>query len=139
MLNKIFFVIYVTRTKVSPQHYQLAFQYITPDDHSLLAAADLVLVDEAAAIPLAHVSAAATKAPLALLSSTVSGYEGTGRALSLKLFSQLQSEHNAPPPVSFIFLIVNSKCIFNCVFFYFLVIWTILEIMILSQNYLLCC
>ncbi|XP_013148565.1 PREDICTED: polycomb protein l(1)G0020 [Papilio polytes] len=74
-------------------------QYITPDDHSLLAAADLVLVDEAAAIPIAHVSAAAQKAPLALLSSTVSGYEGTGRALSLKLFAQLQTEHNAPPPI----------------------------------------
>ncbi|RVE48128.1 hypothetical protein evm_007188 [Chilo suppressalis] len=74
-------------------------QYITPDDHSLLSAADLVLVDEAAAIPLAHVSAAAQRAPLALLSSTVSGYEGTGRALSLKLFAQLQSKHNAPMPI----------------------------------------
>ncbi|CAH2055842.1 unnamed protein product, partial [Iphiclides podalirius] len=74
-------------------------QYITPDDHSLLAAADLVLVDEAAAIPIAHVSAAARKAPLALLSSTVSGYEGTGRSLSLKLFAQLQTEHDAPPPI----------------------------------------
>lgn len=74
-------------------------QYITPEDHSLLAAADLVLVDEAAAIPLVHVSAAAQKAPLALLSSTVSGYEGTGRALSLKLFAQLQTEHNAQPPI----------------------------------------
>lgn len=62
--------------------------------------ADLVLVDEAAAIPLAHVSAAASKAPLAFLSSTVSGYEGTGRALSLKLFAKLQTENNAPPPVS---------------------------------------
>lgn len=75
-------------------------QYITPDDHSLLSAADLVLVDEAAAIPLVHVSAAASRAPLALLSSTVSGYEGTGRALSLKLFAQLQTQHNAPSPVS---------------------------------------
>ncbi|XP_050672806.1 RNA cytidine acetyltransferase-like [Leptidea sinapis] len=74
-------------------------QYITPDDHSLLAAADLVLVDEAAAIPLCHVSAAARRAPLALLSSTVSGYEGTGRALSLKLFAKLQTEHDAPAPI----------------------------------------
>lgn len=74
-------------------------QYITPDDHSLLSAADLVLVDEAAAIPLVHVSAAASRAPLALLSSTVSGYEGTGRALSLKLFAQLQTQHNAPSPI----------------------------------------
>ncbi|XP_049878626.1 RNA cytidine acetyltransferase [Pectinophora gossypiella] len=74
-------------------------QYITPDDHSLLAAADLVLVDEAAAIPLTHVSACVQKAPLAILSSTVSGYEGTGRALSLKLFAQLQTEHKAPPQI----------------------------------------
>ncbi|XP_061717144.1 RNA cytidine acetyltransferase [Cydia pomonella] len=74
-------------------------QYITPDDHSLLSAADLVLVDEAAAIPITHVSAAATKAPLALLSSTVSGYEGTGRALSLKLFAMLQTKHDAPAPI----------------------------------------
>ncbi|KAJ2945204.1 hypothetical protein O0L34_g9274 [Tuta absoluta] len=74
-------------------------QYITPDDHSLLAAADLVLVDEAAAIPLALVAACVQKAPLAILSSTVSGYEGTGRALSLKLFAQLQTEHKAPPPI----------------------------------------
>ncbi|XP_045778574.1 RNA cytidine acetyltransferase [Maniola jurtina] len=74
-------------------------QYITPDDHSLLSVADLVLVDEAAAIPLVHVAAAAAKAPLGFLSSTVSGYEGTGRALSLKLFAQLQTENNAPPPI----------------------------------------
>ncbi|XP_038218935.1 RNA cytidine acetyltransferase [Zerene cesonia] len=74
-------------------------QYITPDDHSLLSAADLVLVDEAAAIPLEHVAAAAARAPLALLASTVAGYEGTGRALALKLFTKLQAEHNAPPPI----------------------------------------
>uniref|UniRef100_A0A2A4JQT3 RNA cytidine acetyltransferase n=1 Tax=Heliothis virescens TaxID=7102 RepID=A0A2A4JQT3_HELVI len=74
-------------------------QYITPDEHTLMSAADLVLVDEAAAIPLVHVSAAAARAPLALLSSTVSGYEGTGRALSLKLFAKLQTQHNAPPPI----------------------------------------
>ncbi|CAK1542672.1 unnamed protein product [Leptosia nina] len=88
----------IVRVNVARNSRQ-TIQYITPDDHSLLSAADLVLVDEAAAIPLEHVAAAATKAPLALLSSTVSGYEGTGRALSLKLFAQLQSEHNAPPPI----------------------------------------
>ncbi|CAF4951856.1 unnamed protein product [Pieris macdunnoughi] len=88
----------IVRVNVARNSRQ-TIQYITPDDHSLLSAADLVLVDEAAAIPLEHVAAAATKAPLALLSSTVSGYEGTGRALSLKLFAQLQNEHNAPPPI----------------------------------------
>ncbi|XP_053616527.1 RNA cytidine acetyltransferase [Plodia interpunctella] len=88
----------IVRINVSRNSRQTV-QYITPDDHSLLSAADLVLVDEAAAIPLPHVSAAAARAPLALLSSTVSGYEGTGRALSLKLFAQLQTKHNAPPPI----------------------------------------
>ncbi|XP_046970776.1 RNA cytidine acetyltransferase isoform X2 [Vanessa cardui] len=88
----------IVRINISRNSRQTV-QYITPDDHALLSAADLVLVDEAAAIPLAHVSAAATRAPLALLSSTVSGYEGTGRALSLKLFARLQTEHRAPPPI----------------------------------------
>ncbi|XP_052749947.1 RNA cytidine acetyltransferase [Galleria mellonella] len=88
----------IVRINISRNSRQTV-QYMTPDDHSLLAAADLVLVDEAAAIPLAHVAAAAARAPLALLSSTVSGYEGTGRALSLKLFAQLQTKHDAPPPI----------------------------------------
>lgn len=83
---------------------------MTPDDHVLLAAADLVLVDEAAAIPLVHVAAVAKKAPLALLSSTVSGYEGTGRALSLKLFAELQTEYKAPPPVSDFFGLYRIVC-----------------------------
>ncbi|XP_060806182.1 RNA cytidine acetyltransferase [Amyelois transitella] len=88
----------IVRINISRNSRQTV-QYITPDDHSLLSAADLVLVDEAAAIPLAHVSAAATLAPLALLASTVAGYEGTGRALALKLFARLQGQHRAPPPI----------------------------------------
>ncbi|CAB3250902.1 unnamed protein product [Arctia plantaginis] len=88
----------VVRVNISRNSRQTV-QYIAPDDHSLLGAADLVLVDEAAAVPLVHVSAVAQRAPLALLASTVAGYEGTGRALSLKLFAQLQTLHGAPPPI----------------------------------------
>ncbi|KAM3966044.1 RNA cytidine acetyltransferase l(1)G0020 [Aphomia sociella] len=88
----------IVRINISRNSRQ-TIQYMTPDDHSLLAAADLVLVDEAAAIPLSHVAAVAARAPLALLSSTVAGYEGTGRALALKLFARLQTKHNAPPPI----------------------------------------
>lgn len=37
---------------------------------------------------------------LVFMASTVNGYEGTGRSLSLKLLSQLQKENNAPEPVN---------------------------------------
>ena len=51
--------------------------------------ADLVVVDEAASIPLQYVKS--LMGPyVQFLSSTVNGYEGTGRSLSLKLISQLR-------------------------------------------------
>lgn len=70
----------------------------------MLGAADLVLVDEAGAIPLPLVKEVIQRAPLVLLSSTVSGYEGTGRSLSLKLFSHIQQKDNAPLPVIYFLL-----------------------------------
>jgi len=48
-------------------------------------------VDEAAAIPLPHVRKLLGPY-LVFLSSTVNGYEGTGRALSLKLIQQLRAK-----------------------------------------------
>lgn len=74
-------------------------QYIFPTDTHLLNAADLLVVDEAAAIPLPIVKKM-LGSYIVFLSSTVNGYEGTGRSLSLKLMSQLKKENNAPPPVS---------------------------------------
>ena len=53
--------------------------------------AELVVVDEAAAIPLPHVRKLIGPY-LVFLSSTVNGYEGTGRALSLKLIQQLRAK-----------------------------------------------
>ena len=74
-------------------------QYIAPTDTQLLNAADLLLIDEAAAIPLPLVKK--MMGPyLIFMASTINGYEGTGRSLSLKLISQLQKDNNAPPPVS---------------------------------------
>ncbi|VDP91689.1 unnamed protein product [Echinostoma caproni] len=54
--------------------------------------ADLVCVDEAAAIPLALVRHFVTGPRLVFMASTINGYEGTGRSLSLKLIKQLRTE-----------------------------------------------
>jgi len=57
-----------------------------------LVSADLVIIDEAAAIPLVLVkrilSLLPSKSCHVFLSSTIFGYEGTGRSLSLKLIAQ---------------------------------------------------
>ncbi|EDV99606.1 RNA cytidine acetyltransferase isoform X1 [Drosophila grimshawi] len=73
-------------------------QYIAPSDTHLLNAADLLLIDEAAAIPLPLVKKMIGPY-LIFMASTINGYEGTGRSLSLKLISQLQKENNARPPL----------------------------------------
>ena len=65
-------------------------QYIEPSDHKLLAQAELLVVDEAAAIPMPQVRQLLGPY-LVFLASTVNGYEGTGRALSLKLIQQLRA------------------------------------------------
>lgn len=53
--------------------------------------AELVAIDEAAAIPLPTVRALVSSGNrLTFMSSTVNGYEGTGRALSLKLIKELR-------------------------------------------------
>ena len=59
-------------------------QYIQPQHHEKLAQAELLVIDEAAAIPLPVVRALLGPY-LVFLCSTVNGYEGTGRSLSLKL------------------------------------------------------
>ncbi|KAG5672313.1 hypothetical protein PVAND_002447 [Polypedilum vanderplanki] len=73
-------------------------QYISPNDSHLLNAADLLVIDEAAAIPLPLVKSMLGPY-LVFMASTINGYEGTGRSLSLKLLSQIQKENNAPPPI----------------------------------------
>ena len=55
------------------------------------------MVDEAAAIPLPLVEKMFGPY-LILMASTVSGYEGTGRSLSVKLMSKLRALHPPIPP-----------------------------------------
>ncbi|VDC00414.1 unnamed protein product [Peniophora sp. CBMAI 1063] len=78
----------IVRVNVFRAHRQ-TIQYIQPQDAHVLGQAELVVVDEAAAIPLPLVKN--LMGPyLVFLASTINGYEGTGRSLSLKLIQQLR-------------------------------------------------
>lgn len=67
----------------------MKIQYIQPQDAHVLGQAELVIIDEAAAIPLPLVRN--LMGPyLVFMASTINGYEGTGRSLSLKLIQQLR-------------------------------------------------
>jgi N-acetyltransferase 10 len=80
----------VVRVNVYRSHRQTV-QYIQPQHHAALAQAELLVIDEAAAIPLPLVKAMLGPY-LVFLCSTVNGYEGTGRSLSLKLIQQLRTQ-----------------------------------------------
>lgn len=66
--------------------------YVRPD--ATLDRTDLLVIDEAAAIPLLYVRnlVTSTNCPV-FISSTIHGYEGSGRSLSLKLIEELRREH----------------------------------------------
>ena len=78
----------VVRINVFHSHRQ-TIQYIQPSDAALLSQAELLVIDEAAAIPMPQVKALLGPY-LVFIASTINGYEGTGRALSLKLLQQLR-------------------------------------------------
>ncbi|KAH9610472.1 hypothetical protein KSS87_005313 [Heliosperma pusillum] len=65
--------------------------YIQPNEHEKLSQVELLVIDEAAAIPLPIVKSLLGPY-LVFISSTVNGYEGTGRSLSLKLLQQLEEQ-----------------------------------------------
>ena len=80
----------VIRVNVFKEHRQ-TIQYINPKDSAQLGQAELVVIDEAAAIPLPLVKNLLGPY-LVFMSSTINGYEGTGRSLSLKLLQQLRQQ-----------------------------------------------
>lgn len=80
----------VVRINVFRNHRQTV-QYIQPQHHAKLAQAELLVIDEAAAIPLPIVKNMLGPY-LTFICSTVNGYEGTGRSLSLKLIQQLREQ-----------------------------------------------
>ena len=71
--------------------HRQTIQYLKPSDAQKLGQAELVVIDEAAAIPLPTVKQLLGPY-LVFMSSTVNGYEGTGRSLSLKLLEQLRKQ-----------------------------------------------
>ncbi|KAB7507756.1 RNA cytidine acetyltransferase [Armadillidium nasatum] len=58
-------------------------------DYQKVRHTELVIIDEAAAIPLAYVKPL-VESHTVFMASTVNGYEGTGRSLSLKLIKELR-------------------------------------------------
>jgi N-acetyltransferase 10 len=80
----------IVRVNVHRQHRQ-TIQYIKPEDSQVLGQAELVIIDEAAAIPLPLVKKLLGPY-LVFMASTINGYEGTGRSLSLKLIQQLREQ-----------------------------------------------
>lgn len=80
----------IVRVNIHRQHRQTV-QYIQPQDAFALGQAELLIIDEAAAIPLPLVRK--LMGPyLIFMASTINGYEGTGRSLSLKLIQQLREQ-----------------------------------------------
>lgn len=83
----------IVRINIHRQHRQ-TIQYIRPEDAHVLGQAELVVIDEAAAIPLPLVKK--LMGPyLVFMASTINGYEGTGRSLSLKLIKQLREQSSS--------------------------------------------
>nr|XP_032804968.1 RNA cytidine acetyltransferase [Petromyzon marinus]XP_032804969.1 RNA cytidine acetyltransferase [Petromyzon marinus]XP_032804970.1 RNA cytidine acetyltransferase [Petromyzon marinus] len=80
----------IVRVNIYKEHRQ-TIQYIHPGDAAKLGQAELVVIDEAAAIPLPLVKSLLGPY-LVFMASTINGYEGTGRSLSLKLIQQLRQQ-----------------------------------------------
>lgn len=78
----------IVRLNFFAKHKQVV-QYFAPADVGSLQFAELLIIDEAAAIPLPLVKRMVGRWPI-FISSTVHGYEGTGRSLSLKLVRELR-------------------------------------------------
>ncbi|KAG0669940.1 killer toxin resistant protein [Maudiozyma exigua] len=82
----------IVRVDIKRGHRQ-TIQYIVPQDYHVLGQAELLVIDEAAAIPLPIVKNLLGPY-LVFMASTINGYEGTGRSLSLKLIQQLRTQNN---------------------------------------------
>ncbi|CAJ1937433.1 unnamed protein product [Cylindrotheca closterium] len=82
----------ITAIHIHRSHRQV-IQYIPAHEKDKFASSEIVAIDEAAAIPLPIVRGLMHQPNrLTFLSSTINGYEGTGRSLSLKLIKELRDQ-----------------------------------------------
>jgi len=84
---------FVTEIALHRDHRQV-IKYVSPTSPEKFTNADLIAIDEAAAIPLPVVKRLMQNENLTFMSSTINGYEGTGRSLSLKLIKDLREKTN---------------------------------------------
>ena len=86
----------LVRINIFRDHRQ-TIQFLEPQEAAANpGASELLIIDEAAAIPLPIVKKLLEGAQLSLLSSTIQGYEGTGRALALKLIAEMKKRRDKP-------------------------------------------
>ncbi|GMH82618.1 hypothetical protein TrST_g12516 [Triparma strigata] len=81
----------ITGFQIHKEHMQ-TISFHSPTEAFVFSNADLVCVDEAAAIPLPIVKNIIDSSSLSFISSTIKGYEGTGRGLSLKLIKAMREK-----------------------------------------------
>ncbi|MEN2500078.1 MAG: hypothetical protein MHMPM18_004245, partial [Marteilia pararefringens] len=82
----------ITDVILTKNHRQV-IKFCQADEYQRFEGCDLVLIDEAAAIPLIHTKNV-IKNKFAVLSSTNCGYEGTGRSLSFKLIEEIKRSNS---------------------------------------------
>ena len=70
--------------------HKQTIKYILPTDILLFKLAELLIIDEAAAIPLNIVKRILPDC-VTFMASTIQGYEGTGRSLSIKLIDEMRN------------------------------------------------
>ena len=73
------------------KNHKQSIRYILPTDIILFQLSELLIIDEAAAIPLNIVKRILPDC-VTFLASTIQGYEGTGRSLSIKLIDEMRSK-----------------------------------------------
>ncbi|KAM7535208.1 hypothetical protein Aperf_G00000091521 [Anoplocephala perfoliata] len=84
----------VVKIEVTRRMYRQSLVYLQPWEAVSTGGwqPDLFCIDEAAAIPLPTVRQMINGPKLVFMASTINGYEGTGRSLSVKLIEQLRNE-----------------------------------------------
>lgn len=94
------------------REFRQTIQYVDPVDANKLGQCELLVIDEAAAIPLPQVKALIGNYSV-FMASTINGYEGTGRSLSLKLLQQLRQQSSSAGATAVKSVDISSEMISN--------------------------